>query len=315
MNDHLIYDSYDVQIGSIGSKLYQHIGNDDIHLSAEDREKLNSIQISSSDSSDGSTISDLQIELNNKADKDDIPTKVSQLENDLNFLSEIPDYYTTEEEVKLLIKDIQSGDISITPTIDPATTVGIVSIDELDDFGKNWIKEITLETPKYYIVTNTLLNQTLPVGTLKTFTDDSKHVIVQVFDSQYEINDDSDNQTFSAHTDYDVKTYVRFFNMGAPGLGDEVPIRSWTRWRRKDVYTDAISFMGIATPTTTPPLVINKKPICYIATEAGTYTNLLSYSNTPIVVEDGEVALLIGRKNLQKLDPNSYWVKTTISKS
>ena len=78
MNDHLIYDSYDVQIGSVGAKLYQHINNDDIHLSEEDRKKLDSITIDSS-SSDGNsaTIGDLQIELNNKADKDDIPTKVS----------------------------------------------------------------------------------------------------------------------------------------------------------------------------------------------------------------------------------------------
>ena len=106
MNDHLIYDSYDVQIGSIGAKLYQHINNDDIHLSEEDRQKLDSIKLNSSDSEDGTTIGDLQIELNNKADKDDIPTKVSQLENDLNFLSEIPDYYTTEEEVKLLIEEL-----------------------------------------------------------------------------------------------------------------------------------------------------------------------------------------------------------------
>lgn len=106
MNDHLIYDSYDVQIGSVGAKLYQHINSDDIHLSEEDRQKLDSIKLNSSDSEDGTTIGDLQIELNNKADKDDIPTKVSQLENDLNFLSEIPDYYTTEEEVKLLIEEL-----------------------------------------------------------------------------------------------------------------------------------------------------------------------------------------------------------------
>lgn len=106
MNDHLIYDSYDVQIGSVGAKLYQHINNDDIHLSEEDRQKLDSIKLNSSDSENGTTIGNLQIELNNKADKDDIPTKVSQLENDLNFLSEIPDYYTTEEEVKLLIKEL-----------------------------------------------------------------------------------------------------------------------------------------------------------------------------------------------------------------
>lgn len=106
MNDHLIYDSYDVQIGSVGAKLYQHINNDDIHLSEEDRQKLDSIKLNSSDSEDGTTIGNLQIELDNKADKDDIPTKVSQLENDLNFLSEIPDYYTTEEEVKLLIEEL-----------------------------------------------------------------------------------------------------------------------------------------------------------------------------------------------------------------
>ena len=105
MNDHLIYDSYDVQIGSVGAKLYQHINNDDIHLSEEDRQKLDSIKLNSSDSEDGTSIGNLQIELDNKADKDDIPTKVSQLENDLNFLSEIPDYYTTEEEVKLLIEE------------------------------------------------------------------------------------------------------------------------------------------------------------------------------------------------------------------
>lgn len=106
MNDHLIYDSYDVQIGSVGAKLYQHINNDDIHLSEEDRQKLDSIKLNSSDSEDGTNIGNLQIELDNKADKDDIPTKVSQLENDLNFLSEIPYYYTTEEEVKLLIKEL-----------------------------------------------------------------------------------------------------------------------------------------------------------------------------------------------------------------
>lgn len=106
MNDHLIYDSYDVQIGSVGAKLYQHINNDDIHLSEEDRQKLDSIKLNSSDSEDGTNIGNLQIELDNKADKDDIPTKVSQLENDLNFLSEIPGYYTTEEEVKLLIKEL-----------------------------------------------------------------------------------------------------------------------------------------------------------------------------------------------------------------
>lgn len=106
MNDHLIYDSYDVQIGSVGAKLYQHINNDDIHLSEEDRQKLDSIKVNSLDSEDGTNIGNLQIELDNKANKDDIPTKVSQLENDLNFLSEIPYYYTTEEEVKLLIKEL-----------------------------------------------------------------------------------------------------------------------------------------------------------------------------------------------------------------
>lgn len=106
MNDHLIYDSYDVQIGSIGGKLYQHINDNDIHLSAEDREKLDSIKVGSSTAEDDTTIGYLQTELNNKANKDDIPTKVSQLENDLNFLTEIPDYYTTEEEVKLLIEEL-----------------------------------------------------------------------------------------------------------------------------------------------------------------------------------------------------------------
>lgn len=151
MNDHLIYDSYDVQIGSVGAKLYQHINNDDIHLSEEDRQKLDSIKLNSSDSEDGTTIGNLQIELDNKADKDDIPTKVSQLENDLNFLSEIPDYYTTEEEVKLLIEELagSGGSSGDTPDLSDIQD----QIDELTRLVNQY--GITIEQLRQLIEENT----------------------------------------------------------------------------------------------------------------------------------------------------------------
>ena len=38
-------------------------------------------------------------ELNNKADIDDVPTKISELQNDSNFISSIPEEYITETEL------------------------------------------------------------------------------------------------------------------------------------------------------------------------------------------------------------------------
>lgn len=100
----------DVRIGSVSGKLYAHINDETVHLTPDEKKILE--QISQGDSSlddISGSIDDLQYQLNNKADKDEIPTKVSQLENDLNYISEIPDYYTTEEEVKLLIQSFLTG--------------------------------------------------------------------------------------------------------------------------------------------------------------------------------------------------------------
>ena len=38
-------------------------------------------------------------ELNNKADIDDVPTKISELQNDSNFLTSIPSEYVTDDEL------------------------------------------------------------------------------------------------------------------------------------------------------------------------------------------------------------------------
>ena len=100
----------DVRIGSVSGKLYAHINDETVHLTPDEKKILEQISQGDSSSDDISgSIDDLQYQLNNKADKDEIPTKVSQLENDLNYISEIPDYYTTEEEVKLLIQSFLTG--------------------------------------------------------------------------------------------------------------------------------------------------------------------------------------------------------------
>lgn len=106
----LIDHGQDVRIGSVASKLYTHINNETVHVTPDEKEILK--QLAEGESSIGDideSIDNLQYQLNNKADKDEVPTKVSQLENDLNFITEIPDYYTTEEEVKLLIQSFLTG--------------------------------------------------------------------------------------------------------------------------------------------------------------------------------------------------------------
>lgn len=91
----------DIKIAGMMGQLVQHESDNDIHVTKEEKEKLKSI---TNDSEDNSDLTEIKLTLNNKADKDEIPTKLSQLENDTNFISSIPDFYTTEEEVKLLIE-------------------------------------------------------------------------------------------------------------------------------------------------------------------------------------------------------------------
>lgn len=72
-------------------ELREHTENNDIHVTAEDKERWNSTSeaiFGSSDSSDGDTSSTI------------IPTKVSDLVNDEGYLKEIPSYYATEDEVR-----------------------------------------------------------------------------------------------------------------------------------------------------------------------------------------------------------------------
>lgn len=109
--------SQDVRIGGIAGKLYHHINDDTVHLTEEEKKFLQNLQSGDPDSGEGdisSQIDDIYVQLGNKADKEEIPTKVSQLENDMNYLTEIPDYYTTEEEVKLLIQTyVAEGDFDV----------------------------------------------------------------------------------------------------------------------------------------------------------------------------------------------------------
>ena len=107
--------SQDIRIGGVAGKLYHHINDDTVHLTEEEKKFLQNLQSGDPEGGDiTSSIDDIYVQLGNKADKDEIPTKVSQLENDMNFISEIPDYYTTEEEVKLLIQTyVAEGDFDV----------------------------------------------------------------------------------------------------------------------------------------------------------------------------------------------------------
>ena len=107
--------SQDVRIGGVTGKLYRHINDNSVHLTSDEKKLLDKLSAEDSEGGDiTSSIDDIYVQLGNKADKDEIPTKVSQLENDMNFISEIPDYYTTEEEVKLLIQAyVEEGELEI----------------------------------------------------------------------------------------------------------------------------------------------------------------------------------------------------------
>ena len=322
--------SQNVHIGSIAGKLYQHTHDESVHVTQKEKELLNSL--SSSDStntmSDGNTtLEDIQTQLNNKANISDIPTKVSQLENDMNFLTEIPDYYVTESELEIKLSLIQDPptklsqlqndtnfvteekvreivDETETQDVENYKLINSIDFSELDSLGNT--NQVQLDKPKYYVVTTNISRGTVVIGTLKMFTDDSLHVLVQILDTQYIISGD-DDLTLGSHRDNQVYTYVRMFNFNAPGLPDQSPF-TWTKWRLKDFYPGQVAFMGIANASTTPVTdVLQDRPVCYIACTSGTYTN---FNN--ITLGSGETALLIGQ---WAVGGEVSWNKTTIVQS
>ena len=113
-------------------------------------------------------------ELNNKADKSSIPTKVSQLENDSNYLTNIPEEYITETELNNKGYLTEHQDLSNYPTKDELNDAieGIDVSEQLEDFATkeevskntndiNKILEIIDEPPTY-------VNPTLTISTSST---------------------------------------------------------------------------------------------------------------------------------------------------
>ena len=75
------------------SKYDKHIQDTTVHITQKERDAWNSAS---------AAISGVNIisALSNKADKEDVPTKVSQLQNDMGYLNEVPEEYLTELELK-----------------------------------------------------------------------------------------------------------------------------------------------------------------------------------------------------------------------
>ena len=69
-------------------------------------------------------------ELNTKADVEDIPTKVSQLENDSNYLTSIPSEYVTETELN--DKGYLTEHIDISGKVDKEEGKGLISLSEIE---------------------------------------------------------------------------------------------------------------------------------------------------------------------------------------
>lgn len=323
--------SQNVHIGSIAGKLYQHTHNESVHITQKEKELLNSLSSSDSTntmSDENTTLEDIQIQLNNKANISDIPTKVSQLENDMNFLTEIPDHYITESELEIKLSLIQDPptklsqlqndtnfvtedevkqivDETETQDVENYKLINSIDFSELDSLGNTY--QVQVDRPKYYVVTTNTSHGTVVIGTLKMFSDDSLHVLVQILDTQYIVGADG-NLTLGSHRDNEVYTYIRMFNFNAPGLSGQDPF-TWTKWRLKDYYSGQIAFMGIANLSTTPVAdVLPGRPVCYIACTPGTYTNF----DSDITLQSGETALLIGNWSVSG---GTLWNKTTIAQS
>lgn len=94
--DHLL----DEKIVSLKKQVAEHLADEDIHVTKEDKEKWNTKDSDSSSSSDSS---------DDKNSVTSIPTKLSELENDMKFVTaDDMSVYATEEEVRSWLDGYQT---------------------------------------------------------------------------------------------------------------------------------------------------------------------------------------------------------------
>lgn len=99
-----LHHEIDSRLGHITSKLMNHISNWNIHMTQDEKDALKKLSEAIDD--EGQIIVDPSSLLGKFATIDQIPTKVSQLVNDKGFISEIPNYYVTEEELDFKLNNI-----------------------------------------------------------------------------------------------------------------------------------------------------------------------------------------------------------------
>lgn len=118
--------SFGVQLASIGVKLSNHIANHSVHVTQEEKDKWNSKE----------DFTQVLEQLYNKANVSDIPTKLSQLENDINIVSENDVYFKSTIDQKLLNVNDQINTLS-----DRIDSI-ISDIDLSDYYNKSEIDDI-----------------------------------------------------------------------------------------------------------------------------------------------------------------------------
>lgn len=118
--------SFGVQLASIGVKLSNHIANHSVHVTQEEKDKWNSKE----------DFTQVLEQLYDKANVSDIPTKLSQLENDINTVSENDVYSKSIIDQKLL--NVNNSINTLSDRIDNI----ISDIDLSDYYNKSEIDDI-----------------------------------------------------------------------------------------------------------------------------------------------------------------------------
>lgn len=118
--------SFGVQLASIGVKLSNHIANHSVHVTQEEKDKWNSKE----------DFTQVLEQLYDKANVSDIPTKLSQLENDINIVSENDVYSKSTIDQKLL--NVNNSINTLSDRIDNI----ISDIDLSDYYNKSEIDDI-----------------------------------------------------------------------------------------------------------------------------------------------------------------------------
>lgn len=177
---------------------------------------------------------------------------LQEIRNESTDITELEES-TSLEGINSLPAMSGSNLVSVPLSILKKGTDAEVSMDQIDFDRSKCAELINLNTTTYYNVYTMLSGKKVSVGTMICFSDNTSHVLTQVFFSHFP---NPNNSGFGVHKDSEIYVHYRSFNYKYSTL--DIPAYTWSAWKLLTSSEFNARFIGEASDSSadTDPFIV-----------------------------------------------------------